>query len=166
MADPLMCSLSSRRAELVAWQEDLVRETRERRGPVLFYVWAGYRRPADGHDCSGHIVWWCDQVGVRLPRGRATADSMWRDLEATDAPRPGDLALYGTPAKATHVMIVLEEPAPGIFAVAGMSGGGSATTSIPKARASGAAHKRFETHRYRRDFLGFRRLPLEDGAAV
>lgn len=161
-----MCSPRSLRSELVAWQEDLVREAEKAKGPVLFYRWAGYLSPAKGHDCSGHIVWWCDRVGVRLPRGRATADSLYRDLEAIDVPRPGDLALYGTPAKATHVMIVVGELVAGACPVAGMSGGGSKTASVEIAKASGAWHKWFASHLYRRDFLGFRKLPIDDEATA
>lgn len=165
MADSLICSVSNRRAELVAWQEDLIRESAA--APVIWYRWAGSKAPADGHDCSGHIVWWCNQVGIRLPRGRATADSLYRDLATTAAPRPGDLALYGTPAKATHVMIVVGAPTNGFFPVAGMSGGGSSTTTEAKAKEQGARYKRFGSHRYRSDFLGFRRLPIDgEGAAA
>lgn len=156
MRDALVCSPANLRGELVAWQEDLVLATRAGR-PAIYYVWAGSRDPTEGHDCSGHIVWWCRQVGISLPRGRATADSMWRDLEPVEVHevQPGDLAFYGTSSRATHVMIVM--PGGG---VAGMSGGGSKTTSIAIATAKGAHHKAFKSHTYRRDFLGFRKLPI------
>lgn len=151
----MICAPDRLREELVAWQEDLA-ESDE----VIWYRWGGYEAPADGHDCSGHIVWALGKVGIQLPKGRAWADSMFRDLPATEEPLPGDLALYGTKERATHVMMVLGPgDKPGIYRVGGMTGGGSRTTSEEIARKQGARHRIHASHLYRRDFLGFRRIP-------
>lgn len=120
------------------------------------YIWNG--KSLRGLDCSGMVT-----LGLYLVSGqdrRATTNTkvMWRDWEpiSASATRPGDLALYGkSPDRVEHVMVLLEGGA-----VVGPSGGGRTTTSLEEAARIGAQVKRYRSPTYRKDLLGFRRLPL------
>lgn len=124
-----------------------------------------------GTDCSGFV---CAGVLVATKgridwRNRWWADRMHHELPVTTHPRPGDLAVYGTPEKATHVMVVV-----GDGRVLGACGGDSTTKTKELAIARGA-RVRFRPkadYRTRRnekglsvsDFLGFRVCsPLNEG---
>ena len=111
----------------------------------------------DGRDCSGVVT--CALRAAGGPDWRAThnADTLHDELAAPDAGAelPGDLCLYGTPGHGTHVMVLLA-----LDLVIGASGGGSTTTTLTRALEQGASVRVHRRHLYRRDFIGFRRLPL------
>lgn len=128
-------------------------------GPVIYYLWGGVS-PKTGMDCSGLVMWLCSQLSVPLPMGRPNTDMLWTMLERVDSgsEEGGDLALYGSGDvrdPANHVMVRLADGR-----VAGMSGGGSRTTSIAIAKQQNARLKIQDSHLYRKDFIGWRRLPL------
>ena len=101
------------------------------------YVWAGKGESVFGAlhpftnkdgkpqlvlDCSGLVTWCLHKAGWQV-KGQFWADRMWKEWPHTDAPEPGDLVLYGSPLKSTHVEIVMPD---GRFF--GAIGGGSKTT--------------------------------------
>lgn len=154
---------AAKRAELVAVVE------RDLAGAPIHYVWGGDDSREAGLDCSGYVVVLCRELGLDLVEAAGrTTDDFHRKLERVEAPAPGDLALYGTGKKAdpaNHVMVVLGEGLDGQRRVAGMSGGGRWATSIQasKERNPPARLKAFSHHLYRKDFLGFYRLPFAGG---
>lgn len=124
----------------------------------ISYLWGGKRLADGGLDCSGFVTH-CRAKALGEQLRVENADALWRSLEPVEHPIPGDLAFYGTREKATHVVVCTPT------GVIGASGGGSATTSTEIARAvrpRPAAVRREPTPGYRRDFLGFRRLPFKD----
>lgn len=166
MAD-LICSAAPAdlRAEFAAVVEDLLKLPE----PVP-YLWGGFVSVKLGLDCSGLICWGCRRVSVPLPLGRPNTDTLWDRCEHVDSglEEPGDLALYGTGAvrdPACHVMVRI-----GNGRVAGMSGGDSTCTSISISRAKKppAQLRAFSSHLYRKDFIGWVRLPfhLAEGAVA
>lgn len=99
------------------------------------YIWGG-NDPVGGYDCSGLAIEGLKSVGV-LPRdGDWSADALAHEVfPAGRFPRlpasmlaPGCLVFWGTPARLTHVEIVLAR-ADGVLVTIGASGGGSSTTS-------------------------------------
>jgi cell wall-associated NlpC family hydrolase len=116
-------------------------------------------------DCSGLVCYCLRMVGGPDWSASHTADRMWKELPPTPTPRPGDLAFYGQPEQATHVMLWT-----GDDRVYGACGGNSSTRTIALAQARGARvmFKLRVDYRYSRstgksDLLGFRVLsPLDE----
>jgi murein DD-endopeptidase len=130
---------------------------RARRLEGLPYVWA-----ADGphaFDCSGLVCYCLAEVGGPDWRATHRCQTLWEALPPTREPQPGDLALYGTPGHATHVMLVV-----GDGRVYGACGGDSTTTSPELALQRGARVRYRLKVEYRHgrdgrsDFLGYRSL--------
>lgn len=128
------------------------------------YKWGG-KLPALGLDCSGlvtHALW---KAGGPDWRQTYNTDKLWNELVEPQMLRPGDICLYGGtgPADVSHVMVWLMDPggaAGGI--IVGACGGDSTTTSQTIALRQGARVKVHRSHLYRKDFRGFRSLPLGD----
>jgi hypothetical protein len=118
--------------------------------PPRWYIW-GSDGP-DTFDCSGFICGGLKEVLGLDWTLTWWADRMWKTLEHTEDPQPGDLALYGTHRKATHVEMVVE----GRYGpVIGASGGDSNTRSVADAQRMNAKVKQKPHVFYRKDFLGF-----------
>lgn len=124
------------------------------------YLGKGLKSPEapEALDCSGTVT--CglyNSTGGRVDwRANYNANRLWRELPPTDSPKPGDLAFYGTPGRATHVMTVV-----GDGRVVGACGGNSDTLSVDIAAKHGARVKYRDSANYRRDFLGYRALPVD-----
>jgi len=122
-----------------------------------WYIW-GAQGP-DSFDCSGLVCWCGAEAGLWDKSFDTTADGFWRSYtrigRRLSEAEPGDLALYGTPKRATHVVVYI-----GDDMIIGANGGGSKTTSVAKAKAANArvSRKRYD---WRKDFLGFVRLPFD-----
>lgn len=131
-----------------------------------WYVWGG--NGWDGADCSGWVQLCLHEAGVhpwasRFPyRLDMTAARMWAECAQVDKPQAGDLAFYGPRGGApNHVVLVTEVDGAGVIQeVIGSSKGDSTCTSveIAKARNARVQVRRWPmSHRYRKDFMGFRR---------
>jgi murein DD-endopeptidase len=59
-------------------------------------------------DCSGLVTWCLRRCGWQS-RVEYNANRMWQEMEKTDKPQPGDFILYGKPALASHVEIVMTD---------------------------------------------------------
>lgn len=136
------------------WKDEQGREQRH------FYRWGG-----DGperFDCSGLVLYGATQFGARDFTKSWNCDRMWRAPEWRKLEmhqlEPGDLVFYGSPERATHVMVWA-----GDGSVIGASGGDSGTTDDMVARVRNAYVKRKERHDYRPDVLGFKRNELLAG---
>ncbi len=125
------------------------------------YLWGG--READAMDCGGFV----ERAVLTASAGRIdirgkNTDGLW-NMSRPVAPgdeQPGDLAFYSDhpPTAAdpvSHVMVVA-----GLGQCFGMAWGGSADVDPQVSRALGHVVKVLPVH-YRSDFVGFRRLPLE-----
>jgi cell wall-associated NlpC family hydrolase len=110
------------------------------------YIWGG--STVKGFDCSGFCVWIL-QVFDLLPAGDWTADGLGNSFAIRGglSPQLGDLILYGTTEKVTHVMIYV-----GGGMVCGASGGGSKTVNEVEAKKIGACVK-IKKMTYRGDLL-------------
>lgn len=86
------------------------------------YVWAGKGEYVEGKrhaflnsnglqrlvfDCSGLVTWCLRRCGWQS-RVEMNAHRLWTMLPRTDKPLPGDFILYGKPALASHVEIVMD----------------------------------------------------------
>lgn len=122
-----------------------------------------------GLDCSGFVRWVRNQ-NCKTPIPDLTSHDMWMGWAKTDRPEPGDVALYGDVTKRIkHVTLCLTK---GGTVVVGANGGTRPLTGESlrdyalRMRAARAEVKvetgqRGDGARYRRDFVGFRRLPLD-----
>lgn len=141
----------------------------------LLYQWNGDLvgkwpdcRWAYGADCSGFVVggYYVATRGKLDWRATHNADRLHKELPCTAHPKPGDIAVYGTPERATHVMVVW-----GDGRVLGACGGDPSTTTKERAITQGARVRFRPKADYRRrrtpdgrvvsDFLGFRVSPLD-----
>lgn len=125
------------------------------------YVWN-----SDGprtFDCSGLVNYCLLLVGGPDWRATHNCARFWKDLPATETPKPGDLVLYGRAEHPTHVMIYWGGNPARVY---GASGGNSDTLTVELAQKRGA-RVRFKTSvDYRPDRLGFRTLsPLDEDNA-
>lgn len=130
------------------------------------YQWAGgHMGEGWGLDCSGLILQAMRDAGEQpFAGGESTSNGWYHALPLVSDPRPGDVAFYGSdPARATHIVMVTKfDPATGIAAIVGSNGGDQSTTSPEIARRQGAMVKEADSHMFRKDFLGFGRMPLDD----
>ena len=132
------------------------------------YWWAGNDPTRDpGLDCSGFVLHVWRKCGIALPD--MTAQMLRDHCEGIAAPDalPGDVAFYGRPERASHVVLILS---PRGKAIVGANGG----TSIRQNEAASDyqarmervhASVRIEDHRkhginYRGDLLGVGRCPI------
>lgn len=120
------------------------------------YIWGG-SVPYIGFDCSGFVVWILQVFGI-LPSGDWTADGLGRVFPHTESPEKGDLCLYGTKDRLTHVMFYVDDDM-----CVGASGGGSETTSVEIARARGAQVKVKKPVKYRSDFRFYCKIEMRNG---
>jgi cell wall-associated NlpC family hydrolase len=132
------------------------------------YIFGAEGHEEHGYDCSGlpQRAWWCCGIGTWLRPTRLTADGLWRTLAPVPEGEhvyPGDLAFYGTPERASHVVVVTGiGPGGEVTEVIGASGGNSQIDTTAEARAAHARVRTFPSHQYGRPgFLGFRRMPGE-----
>ena len=124
------------------------------------YIWGG--SDPRGFDCSGFVVW-IYQVFEILPKGDWNTDALLHTFPPIDIPQIGDMAFYGTRTvegtlDASHVMMVCEIR-PDQIIVVGASGGGSKTLTVEDAKKIGA-EVHIRPHDYRKDFIGFRAIPI------
>ena len=131
------------------------------------YSWGGNDPLVDGGlDCSGAVLRWLRAGGIDLQD--QTADRLHASLAAIGEGGVGDVAFYGRDGVATHVALVI---APDGLAVIGANGGGAPrrdetrSAYLDRMRAAGA-RVRIEDERmggasYRRDLLGFGKIPFE-----
>ena len=144
------------RLAFVGWCVWMCREWRDTGGISQrhWYRWNG--DGPDTFDCSGFVLYGVTLFGAPNLSKTWNCDRMWKSnwarLELGQV-EPGDLAFYGMPSHATHVMVWA-----GDGSVIGASGGGSNTTTPQVARIQNAFVKRKPVHNYRPDFLGFRRF--------
>ena len=94
------------------------------------YRW-GSQNIDNGFDCSGLVIWAFKQMGWRL--NDMTSSELFDHFHHHRCLQPasnvGCLWFYGdSPAKLTHVMVVLEKWDNGEFILAGARGGNSKTT--------------------------------------
>lgn len=148
------------------WRENFRNLIMERIGNV-WYVWGGQTLKGlvsgEGEcDCSGVVLEVLKEVGV-LPKAfpDKTAHDLRRHFTSrTTKPEPGDLAFYGRPRKVTHVMFHLGivEELNSDQCVVGMVGGGRSGMTYEQARLLGVGLWVRTSPRYRRDFLGYRKV--------
>jgi cell wall-associated NlpC family hydrolase len=121
------------------------------------YLWGG-KDPSSGLDCSGLVTYSLWRMGVADWRWTHNTDKLWLDLPKVDAPRPGDICLYGNKATndPSHVMIYLTSDL-----VFGAAGGDHTTVNTLIAQQQDARVKVKTSINYRSDLMGFRALPLE-----
>ena len=131
------------------------------------YWWAGNDPAKDaGLDCSGFVLLALRRAGVSFPD--MTARDLFvrcAEVEETDV-LAGDLAVYGTRERITHVVLVI---APQGKAIVGANGGGprrqnEAGSDYQARMARVQASVRLEDHRrggarYRGDLVAYGRLP-------
>lgn len=120
-------------------------------------------------DCSGLVIEMLKELG-RIPRTfpDQSASGLARSfMEPTGDPRPGDLVFYGRSFEtASHVMFYFgkltmpkmdRSEVAWSDAVVGMSGG-RRNMSLEYALLTGARMKFYSSPRYRKDFLGFKKV--------
>lgn len=136
------------RAAFVRWVKQMKDEGNH------WYIW-GAQGQNGTFDCSGLVFAGLLKVGIYSSSSeRKNADGLWTTYPHTSNPQPGDLCLYGTKRRATHVTVYI-----GDGQQIGASGGGRSTTSVARAQRIDAKVKQHSVH-YRRDFLGYVRLPF------
>lgn len=125
------------------------------------YLWGG-KRPETGLDCSGLVTHALHKVLGQDWRNTHNTDKLWAQLAPIDFPRSGDLAFYGGagPDDVSHVMVVLNLDGDEDLVV-GACGGDSTTTTLREAVRRGARVRVRQGVHYRRDFRGYRKLPIE-----
>lgn len=115
-----------------------------------------------GVDCSGLVAlaFWkagdretAWQLAALSAHGMFTALPVWEPGELYKVLTP-DLAFYGPPARATHVVILTSETGPVLSA----SGGSSEVDTLEEAHEKDAKVKAFPNVAYRTGCLGFRSL--------
>jgi len=142
-----------------AWRDDLKRMVMDELVGRVWYEW-GAQSPFTGKaDCSGLALEVLKAVGV-LPKGYPDrpAQGLAREFRTTVAkPKPGDLAFYGASwQRITHVMFYVGDVDGQSDQVAGMCGGRVNMKADRAFRVGAGLWVR--PMRYRRDFLGCRRV--------
>lgn len=132
------------------------------------YLWGG--KDGNGIDCSGLATESLHRAGGPDWRWTHNTDRLWLECPEPPVVMPGDLALYGgrllpdgarDAADVSHVMVIVSGLGAGRYVVMGACGGNSTTTTVEAAHLIGASVQPRGSHKYRGDFRGFRRLPLE-----
>lgn len=112
------------------------------------YLWGG--KSDEGLDCSGLVTLSLFLAGGPDWRQTHNSQALLDELEPASELLPGDLVMYPR-----HVMLHL---ASGL--VLGACDGDSKTTSLEIAARQGARVKTRRRFDYRRDVIGFRRIPF------
>lgn len=153
------------RARAVYWAVQVIRTPYRWGGnhpqdPGVDYVgdpWARADPSRGGFDCSGFILWCWNKAGVIM--NDMTAWQLAHKCVCTDSPEPGDVCLYGR-TRVGHVTMYL---APNLVVGAnrGMKPFSDDTFRGYADRMDDRmAWVRFEYDpKYRRDFLGFAKMP-------
>lgn len=125
----------------------------------VWYVWGGQSLKDGEADCSGLVIEVLKKYG-RLPEDipDMTAQGLSRMFAITKKPEPGDLAFYGKSwSKVTHVVFYIGSFNNYPNTVAGMCGGRSGMKKT-WAKKLGAGLWLKTSAKYRRDFLGYRKV--------
>ena len=159
---------------LPQWRRDFLSVARDYAARQVPYQWGGGRSPNDyGVDCSGLLIRaqeFADANGSAPPplppEGRTS--TIWNEvLPKIDVPQPGDVALYGRPDHASHVVVIERwDPATQTASIIGANGGDRDVTSPDIAASRGAFVRRAPTHLYRDGFLGFASFAQQAQAAL
>ena len=125
----------------------------------FFYVWGGQNLKSGDLDCSGLVIEVLKKFGKLSKNfGDARAQGLSKLFPIAKNPLPGDLAFYGKDWKnVNHVMFFIGDASGWDNAVAGMTGGYKNMTRS-ESELLGAGLWVRKSARYRRDFLGFRRV--------
>lgn len=129
-------------------------------GTPYIYGGRGAVENEPGVDCSGLVAlafWNAGDKETAKKLAALSAQGMWTSLDGGiggDLSRIADLAFYGPPEKASHVVICFSERGPVISA----SGGSPFIDTVKEAQDAGAKVRAWATPKYRADFLGFRSL--------
>jgi cell wall-associated NlpC family hydrolase len=122
------------------------------------YQWGGGHSPNTwGLDCSGLVIQSLKDIGEHLPPGMSTSNGWYQSLPKVSESEalPGDLAFYGQPGKATHVVIL-------DYNGAVITSNGDKPATTPEiAKSHGWMVTTAPTYKFRKDFLGFGRMPFE-----
>jgi len=125
----------------------------------VWYVWGGQDLKKGEADCSGLVIEMLKKYD-RLPEDTpdVTAQGLSKMYRITKKPLPGDLAFYGRNwNRVTHVMFHIGAVENMTKAVAGMCGGRRGMDK-KLAKKLGSALWLKTSYKYRRDFLGFRKV--------
>ena len=145
--------------DLAPWRRDLLGCVFDHMEMGTLYQWGGgHGHGGDwGLDCSG-LVNTCAQLAGMSVAGNA--DWYYHDLPPVAQPAPGDLALYGSPDRATHVRVVTAwYPDEGRAEAIGAEGGGPSVTTPEIAEAQNARVRYVKNHlAFGSPFLGFQSL--------
>jgi hypothetical protein len=144
---------------LPSWRRRMLACVLEHADNRTLYEWGGGHGHGNdyGLDCSGLVNVCAQSAGLSVA---GNADRYYRDLPSVAAPTPGDLALYGTTERATHVRVVTAwDPDASIAECVGAEGGGPNVTTPAEALAQNAYVRRVADHtEFGAAFLGFRSL--------
>ncbi len=148
---------------LPQWRKDFLSLARDYAARQVPYQWGGGRSAGDyGVDCSGLLIRAQEFASAQgsspppLPAEGRTSTVWHEALPKIDIPRPGDMALYGTPDHASHVVMVEKwDPATQTASIIGANGGDKDVNSPEIAASRGAFVRSAPTHLYRNGFLGF-----------
>jgi hypothetical protein len=151
-------SASDSLANVAPWRRAMVLCARDKATKRVPYQWGGGHEHAMadfGVDCSGLIIRCGQETGMVNASGWGS-QRMMAELPRTQAPQPGDVALYSP----RHVVMVESfDPRTGIATIIGANGGDSSTTTPEIAAMQNAFVRREPTHLYRpRDFMWFANL--------
>lgn len=145
-------TLGRHRQELMKW---LLQQERKP------YLWRA--KGPNAFDCSGLVT--CGLVSVGYPaicpicstglRGFHNAHLLWTEWKPPTVLTALDCAFYGTPDRASHVVFLWPDGR-----IYGANCGDRTTTTIETAQAMGAQVGFRSSPQHRKDFLGFRALPL------
>ena len=155
------------------WRDEFRKLILERVGNV-WYVWGGQslhgawalsqpsKTKQGTADCSGLVLEVLKEVGV-LPKtfpDKTASELRQQFSSVTTKPEPGDLAFYGQPNRVSHVMFHLGtvEGLDSDQCVVGMAGGGRSGMTYEQARLLGVGLWVRTSPKYRKDFLGYRKV--------
>lgn len=159
----ILSKLSDPERALPQWRKDFLALARDYADREVPYQWGGGRSPSDyGVDCSGLLIQaqkFATAQGSNPPPlpPEGQTSTVWNEaLPKIDVPKPGDMALYGSGGRASHVVMVEKwDPDTQTASIIGANGGDKDVNSPAVAAARGAFVRRAPTHLYRDGFLGF-----------